>query len=160
METVCYLFKPTYNGASNAGSFTQCFDYCASISGATMLCIHHADENTWVESNYMYPAGWIGYTDDKAFAPTAGGVDTRQYAWVTGCSSTYTHWGNGEPNGGHNSQFTKMWVGAGTPSGTWNDVPDIGDTVQPIQVYCGCQTMVPTTTAPTVAPTHVMGERK
>jgi len=113
-----------------------------------MLCIHNADENTWIESNYIYPPrGWIGYSDDKAYAPTAGGVDTLQYAWVAGCSSTYTNWNenDNEPNGGWDSQFAQIYVGTTwKPAGTWNDVPDTD------HAYCGCQ----------IADTDVMGERK
>ena len=159
----CYLINPAFNpGGPNGnmlGSWDQCNAYCtASYPGATMLCVNNAAENDWIRShddnvfddddNLIYM--WIGYTD---MLPYGGGKGTKQYGWVTGCSSTYTNWNAGEPNNAYNNEdYAHFWH-----SGAWNDA-----TPQQ-QMYCGCEynsalTMTPSSrpsTAPTSRPSTV-----
>jgi hypothetical protein len=101
----CYLFYPAFNSGSIAGTWDQCNAYCtASYPGATMFCVNNAAENEWMR---WYQSGssyfWIGYTD---MPPYGGGKGTKQYGWVTGCSSTYTNWyvNDGQPDNNQNNQ--------------------------------------------------------
>ena len=124
----CYLINPVFNSNTIYGTWDQCNAYCttASYPGATMLCVNDAAEDAWMYSQYGRDF-WIGYTD---MLPYGGGKGTRQYGWVTGCSSTYTHWGAGEPNnsGGQDHAFVN-----GGNSGLWDDHSPQA------QLYCGCQ---------------------
>jgi len=54
-----------------------------------MLCIRNADENLAAWEAAEQQEAWLGYTDR-----TVEGT----YEWVSGCASTYTNWGSGEPN--------------------------------------------------------------
>ena len=97
----CYLFGPAFNSGSRTGTWDQCNAYCpASYPGATMLCVNNAAENEWIrtQNGNWY---WIGYTD---MLPYGGGKGTKQYGWVTGCSSTYTNWMSGQPDNNRNNQ--------------------------------------------------------
>jgi hypothetical protein len=97
----CYLIGPAFNSGGYWGTWDQCNAYCpTSYPGATMLCVNNAAENEWIRLQIQSGGGsyiWIGYTD---MLPFGGGKGTKQYGWVTGCSSTYTTWNvnNGEPN--------------------------------------------------------------
>jgi cathepsin L len=124
----CYQFN-------TASSYTWigCYNYCANqLSGVTvtMFCIHDAVENEWVFNNAGNNA-WIGYTDDNRYAPSpAGGVHSKQYGWVYGCTSSYTNWASGEPsNSGNNEDYAQFW----TSTGQWNDWTPQGNT------QCACQ---------------------
>ena len=142
----CYLFNPAFNSGSTAGTWDQCNAYCAaSYPGATMLCVNNATENDWMWSQYRRQNGWIGYTD---MLPYGGGKGTKQYGWVTGCSSTYTNWQAGEPNNYlNNEDYAHFWDSSNT--GTWND-----ESPQPTMraIHCGCQ-YKPFTVAPSKSPT-------
>jgi hypothetical protein len=129
----CYLIKPAFNsgntrGSSQEGSWDQCNAYCtASHPGATMFCINNAAEHNWIWSQsgvFM----WIGYTD---MLPYGGGKGTKQYGWVTGCTSTYTNWNAGQPdNAFDNSDYAFLNYYGG---GRWNN-----GTPQD-QAFCGCE---------------------
>jgi hypothetical protein len=134
----CYLFTP----GNYEYTWDQCHANCASYPGATMLCIDNAAENDWIvsQSGGYY---WIGYTD---MLPYGGGKGTKQYGWVTGCSSTYTNWGSGEPN---NSDGNEDYADV-QDNKLWNDrVNDSG---------CGCEynsTLTTTSSSPSSHPSTV-----
>jgi hypothetical protein len=113
-----------------------------------MLCINNAAENDWIYSQYEGQFGWIGYTD---MPPYGGGKGTKQYGWVTGCSSTYTNWQAGQPdNFRNNEDYVHMWPDVNT----WND--DIPQAT----MRCGCQYKLSTvapSTEPTAAPSTAEG---
>ncbi len=138
------MFHPAFNSGSTAGTWDQCNAYCtASYPGATMLCVNNADENSWMWSQYGGQNGWIGYTD---MPPYGGGKGTKQYGWVTGCTSTYTNWNAGEPNNAANMEdYAHMW----NDVNKWNDAA-------PQFMRCGCQynlSTVSSSTDPTAGPT-------
>ncbi len=137
------MFNPAFNSGSTAGTWNQCNTYCAaSYLGATMLCVNNAAEHDWMWTQYERENGWIGYTD---MPPYGGGKGTRQYGWVTGCTSTYTNWQAGQPdNASNNDDYAHLWDWSNT--GQWND-----DTPQ-VNHRCGCQ-YKPSTVAPSAAPT-------
>ena len=162
------MFNPAFNSGSTSGTWNQCNAYCStSYPAATMLCANNAAENTWIRStqsnNRTQYSGivddyWIGYTD---MPPYGGGKGTKQYGWVTGCSSTYTNWQAGEPNNYlNNEDYAHFWDSTNT--GTWND-----ESPQPTMraIHCGCQykpftvapskdpTAAPSTVAPSAGPT-------
>ena len=93
-------------------NWDQCNAYCpTSYPGASMLCVNNAAENTWINSQYGGQSYWIGYTDMLAYG---GGKDTKQYGWVTGCSSTYTNWSPGNPDNSHgDDDYTYVYGGSG-----------------------------------------------
>jgi hypothetical protein len=127
----CYLMAPLFNtgGPNNGytGSWDQCNAYCtASYPGATMLCVSDAAENAGIKSNLQVLAMWIGYTD---MPPYGGGTGTKQYGWVTGCSSTYTNWRLGQPdNWNNNEDYAAMHA-----SGGWMDFSSQD------KYLCGCE---------------------
>ena len=142
----CYLFRPVFNSGSTYGTWVQCNDYCttASYPGATMLCVNNATENEWIRSQYESHGNidyWIGYTD---MLPYGGGKNTKQYGWVTGCSSTYTYWGPREPdNQGNNEDYAAVHPN----NGIWFDWSPQN------QVFCGCEyNPALTTSRPSTAP--------
>jgi len=112
----CYLIKPAFNSGSISGTWDQCNAYCpTSYPGATMLCVNNAAKNEWIRSHTGGNYIWIKYTD---MLPYGRGKGTKQYGWVTGCTSTYTNWAAGEPNNaGNNEDYALVFPG----SGTWND---------------------------------------
>ncbi|MDD5150729.1 MAG: T9SS type B sorting domain-containing protein [Flavobacterium sp.] len=67
-------------------------------------------------------AGWIGGSD----AAVEG-----TWKWVTGPETgtvmTYTNWNNGEPNNLGDEDYAHITYGVG-PKGSWNDLPNTGDT--------------------------------
>ena len=74
--------------------------------------------------------------------PYGGGKGTKQYGWVTGCSSTYTNWYPGEPNNSDNNEdYVEVYT-----NGQWND-----HTPQQTAL-CGCE-YNPSTVAPSKNPT-------
>ena len=140
----CYLIGPVFNSGGQVGTWDQCNAYClASYPGATMLCVNNAAENEWIRSQYasFYGWIWIGYTD---LLPYGGGKGTKQYGWVTGCSSTYTNWDAGQPDNGANSEdHAVMHPGVGV----WHDLR------APQEEYCGCEYNPTPTTTPSSGPT-------
>ena len=138
----CYKFNPAFNSGSTTGTWDQCNAYCtASYPGATMLCVNNAGENSWMWSQYGRQNGWIGYTD---MPPYGRGKGTKQYGWVTGCSSTYTNWAIDEPNNsGNNEDYAHLWD---RTAGNWNDFSPQST------ARCGCQ-YKPPTVAPSARPT-------
>ena len=146
--TNCYLINPAFNSGSTSGTWDQCNAYCpTSYPGATMLCVNNAAENDWMrsQSGGHY---WIGYTD---MLPYGGGKGTKQYKWVTGCSSTYINWNTGEPNNfANNEDYTLV----SKSSGLWVDYyPQHND-------LCGCQYNPAITTAPSFSPSATLSSSR
>ena len=124
----CYLFNPPFNSGSRIGTWLQCNAYCLNAyPGSMMLCVNNAAENAWMvpQSGGDY---WIGYTD---MPPYGGGKGTKQYGWVSGCSSTYTKWEPNKPNNYLNNEDYALVDKNG--DGRWND-----ETPQK-SARCGCQ---------------------
>ena len=118
----CYLIRP--NGDI---SWDQCNAYCpTSYPGATMFCVNNADENEWIRSQSGGGWIWIGYTD---MPPYGGGKGTKQYGWVTGCSSAFTNWNAGQPDNGNNKEDYAVVH----PSGKWLDYAPLDN------FPCGCE---------------------
>ena len=150
----CYLINPGFNSGSTFGGWNQCNSYCQkSYLDASMLCIQDGNQNNWLTSKYG-AIFWVGYTD---MPPYGGGKGSKNYGWVTGCSSTYTNWysGSSEPNNaGDYEDCTMIWT-AGDDYGTseriaqWNDADCANNDYQ-----CGCQyTLSPTAKSPSLVPT-------
>jgi len=141
----CYLFRPYFNSGTRTGTWEQCNTYCpTSYPGATMLCVNNAAEDAWILNKfapYWYQSDyyWIGYTDIR---PYGGGKGSKQYGWVTGCSSTYTNWAPGTPDNVNNIEDYTL---VNPYSGQWDD-----SLVQP--QYCGCQYNLARTTTPSSRP--------
>ncbi len=143
----CYLITPGFNSGSTSGNWNQCNSYCQnSYQGASMLCVQDGDQNNWLTSKYV-DHFWIGYTD---MPPYGGGKGSKNYGWVTGCSSGYTNWyaaGNEPNNSGNNEDCTMIWTDKdGVIYQKWNDA-ECG-----ISLQCGCQ-YTPVTVAPSLNPT-------
>jgi hypothetical protein len=141
----CYLFRPVLNPDAvdywgQPGTWDQCNAYCPlSYPGASMLCVNDEGENTWLNSQFGGYTYFIGYTD---MPPYGGGKGTKQYGWVTGCSSTYTNWEVGSPDNNNNNEDY-----VGSYKNHWQD------TYPSKQWFCGCEyTPALTTSDPTVAP--------
>jgi len=140
----CYLINPAFNSGSVSGTWNQCNTHCtASYPGATMLCVNNAAENSWIRNQIGAYWIWIGYTD---MLPYGGGKGTKQYGWVTGCSSTYTNWLAGEPdNNGNNQDYAGIYFA----DSKWIDFNN-QDTI-----YCGCEYNAAPTMTPSSRPTTV-----
>ena len=141
----CYLFRPNFNNDYNEGPWDQCNAYCpTSYPGATMLCVNNAAENAWITTQGT--SIWIGYTD---MLPYGGGKGTKQYGWVTGCSSTYTNWlagySIGQPDNWNNNEDYAM---VATNSLWYDFTPQ--DTA-----YCGCEYTPALTRTPSSRPSTV-----
>ena len=149
----CYLFAPVFNSGglngAQRGTWDQCNAYCtASYPGATMVCVNNLAENEWIRSQQqggIYYI-WIGYTD---MLPYGGGKGTKQYGWVTGCSSTYTNWGADQPDNWNNIQD---YAAVSYVSGQWYDI-------SPDQCVCGCEYNPALTTTPSSRPSTVPSSR-
>jgi len=100
----CY-FPLTSRGSWMAAS-TSC-----QASGAHLVTIGSAEEQTAVAAIAVTQDRWMGLTRPANALPTAG-----SYAWITGEAFGYAHWGNGEPN------FTGECVRM-VQAGTWADNP-------------------------------------
>jgi hypothetical protein len=122
----CYVF------IFNSRTWDQCNTFCSTYyPGATMLCVNNAAENEWIRSQLGGAWFWIGYTD---MLPYEGGKGTKQFGWITGCSSTYTNWQAGEPS---NQDYAVLYPHS---SGPWY-------VSQQHLSFCGCEyTPAPTTT--------------
>ena len=140
------MIRPAFNSGvgSQQGTWDQCNAYCpTSYPGATMLCVNNAAENEWIRSQSGGYTYWIGYTD---MLPYGGGKGTKQYGWVTGCSSTYTNWASGEPNNnGNNQDYAVVYPGG------WYDMSPQN------QFSCGCEYTSALTTTPSSIPTSSEG---
>jgi len=139
----CYLIAPILSGGLNYGTWDQCNAYCpTSYPGATMFCINNAAENAWIRGQFTnFNLYYIGYTD---MPPYGGGIGTKQYGWVSGCSSTYTNWAPGQPNNQNNNQD---YAAVDPSSGTWDDIPHHIH-------YCGCEYTPALTTTSTAPSSH------
>ena len=136
----CYLF-----GITSPYSWDQCNAYCttATYPGAMMLCVNNAAENAWMRAQ-IQPYGnwnWIGYTD---MLPYGGGKGTKQYGWVTGCSSTYTNWVAGSPDNNDNNED---YAAIHPNDGKWLDYPPQNN------FFCGCEYNPALTRTPSSGPT-------
>jgi hypothetical protein len=143
----CYLFNPTFNGVLDNGTWDQCNAYCpASYPGATMFCVNNAAENEWIRGQFTNLYYWIGYTD---MLPYGGGKGTKQYGWVTGCSSSYTnwYWQSAQPdNHGNNQDYAAVYH----YDGSWHDYGPQGQSI-----FCGCEYTPALTTTPSSRPTTI-----
>ncbi len=140
------MFGPAIDSGSQWSTWDQCNTYCPnSYPGATMLCVNNVAENEWIRSqsggNYM----WIGYTD---MLPYGGGKGTKQYAWVTGCSSTYTNWQVeiGQPD---NAFDDEDYAVVDYDNGAWYDLASQDPS------FCGCEYTPALTTTPSSHPSTV-----
>ena len=138
------MIQPAFISGGTTGTWDQCNAYCPTvIPGATMLCVNNADENDWIYSQIysQYGGGvqyWIGYTD---MPPYGGGKGTKQYGWITGCSSSYINWAPGEPNNEYNSEdYVHV---------NYNSNADWNDATPTHHSLCGCQ-FTPTTSSPSI----------
>ena len=127
----CYKIQPSFNAGGPyggiTGSWDQCNAYCtASYPGATMLCVNTGLENEWIRMQLEEMSMWIGYTD---MPPYGGGKGTKQYGWVTGCSSAFTNWNAGQPDNGNNKEDYAVVH----PSGKWLDYAPLDN------FPCGCE---------------------
>jgi len=82
--------------------------------------------------------------------PYGGGKGTKQYGWVTGCSSTYTNWAAGSPDNDHNYEDYAV---VNNYDGTWYDMGSQE------QFYCGCEYNPAQTTTPSSRPTTIPSSR-
>ena len=96
----------------------------AVARGGNLVTINDADEQEWVFETFtetgISRGFWIGLND-------LGGEGV--FSWVSGETSTYSHWHPGEPNnnGPSGESFVHMWGeggGGGVEAGFWNDLPD------------------------------------
>jgi len=107
--TSCYKFGIN---ASNLSTWTGCQSTCTDL-GATMLCIANSAENSFVQSQINEVYTWLGYSD-------YGRSPLFNFAWVSGCTSTYAHWNSGEPNNARGIEWYAHMYG----NGLWNDAGD------------------------------------
>ena len=124
-----------YNFNIQSLTWSDCKTLCDSLK-SSMLCITDSATNSWVANQIgsSTPA-WIGLSD----SPEQNG----NYRWVAGCASTYTNWGNGEPN----NLGTESWVGGFVNGQYWyNSNASSG--------VCSCQYSVAPTSSPTEAPSN------
>jgi len=141
-EGKCYLINPGFNSGSTSGTWVQCNAYCStSYPYATMFCVDNQAVNSWLTSKYGGQNFWIGYT---VISPYGGGTGTNQFGWVTGCSSTYTNWDNGEPGSTTDEDYVKIMS-----NGKWHDHHDRATW------QCGCQ-YTPPTFSPSSRPSTVI----
>ena len=132
------MITTIFNSGSLLGSWDQCNAYCStSYPGAMMLCVNNAAEDDWLTGQYAQLEGlknyWIGYTD---MPPYGGGKGTKQYGWITGCSSTYTNWASGQPNNEYDREDYAHVDFYTDPSSQWVDHPQ---TDYHYFQRCGCQ---------------------
>ena len=138
-EGKCYLINPAFNAGSRSGTWVQCNAYCStSYSNATMFCVDKQAVNLWLTTKYSGYIFFIGYT---VIPPYGGGTYTNQFGWITGCSSTYTNWDNGEPGASTDEYYTAIRSNA-----KWHDFEVIS------LFQCGCQYTPGLTNAPTFSP--------
>jgi hypothetical protein len=85
--------------------------------------------------------------------PYGGGKGTKQYGWVTGCSSTYTNWASGQPDngnningGGGNQDYAAVY-----PFNQWFD-QGLEYNYNQLQFSCGCEYNPALTTTPSFSP--------
>src|SRR6266542_682232 len=96
--------------------------------GGHLVTINDDAENNWVYDTFGQFGGvrialWLGLTDRQA---------EGSFVWVSGETSSYTHWSQGQPdNNGGGENFAHMWFpgfnpGFGGPYDRyWNDLSDI-----------------------------------
>src|SRR6266542_5925551 len=96
--------------------------------GGHLVTINDDAENNWVYDTFGQFGGvrialWLGLTDRQA---------EGNFVWVSGETSSYTHWSQGQPdNNGGGENFAHMWFpgfnpGFGGPYDRyWNDLSDI-----------------------------------
>ncbi|KAJ1409778.1 C-type lectin protein, partial [Ochromonadaceae sp. CCMP2298] len=100
---VCYMFNTATSGNGGAACSTAC-----TALGANMICIRDATENTYVSSQSSATGNWIGFQRILATNTVAS------FAWTAGCTSTYTNFITGQPDGG-------AYVYVATSGGGWSD---------------------------------------
>ena len=124
-----------YNFNIQSLTWSGCKALCDSLN-SSMLCITDSATNSWVANQIgsSTPA-WIGLSD----SPEQNG----NYRWVAGCASTYTNWGNGEPN----NLGTESWVGGFVNGQYWYKSNASSG-------ICSCQYSVAPTSSPTEAPSN------
>ncbi|MFI3157191.1 MAG: lectin-like protein [Methylococcaceae bacterium] len=110
-----------YNGhtylLSSAGTWLEAQANAQSLGG-NLVTINDQAEQDWLFTTFgSNPTLWIGYTDQET-----EGV----FKWINGESSTYTDWGNMQPdNHGAGEDYAAL---GGNPNGVstekWNDLPN------------------------------------
>ncbi len=94
---------------------------CQDAGYTDLASVQDADEQAYLEG-LLADAGlsdsvapWIAYADE---------IVEGYWGWSDGASTTYTHWGSGEPNGGTDEDCAQMNWPLG--SGSWNDADCYG----------------------------------
>lgn len=98
----------------------------AVAAGGNLVTINNAGEQQWLTSTFGGQSYWIGLTDSERYGASEG-----NFRWVSGQTSTYTNWANGEPNNvlhpPEGEDFVQVIGGFGTDY--WNDLPDDPSTI-------------------------------
>ena len=125
------VLAPTTSKYVFTGSEKMSWDSCKTAcldAGRQMACVRSAAENADImdilEANNHFDA-WLGYespTDEDS-------SNTANWAWNSGCVSTYTNWATGEPNDyGSGEDYAHIYA----TSGEWNDA------AESYESYCYC----------------------
>lgn len=116
-----------YNGhsylLSNAGTWADAQAQAQSLGG-NLVTINDQSEQNWLTDTFLTTEDlWIGYTDQDT-----EGV----YKWISGETSSYTHWNAGEPNDRNTNtyqseDYAHLWGSDhaswwGFDFGYWNDL--------------------------------------
>jgi Ca2+-binding RTX toxin-like protein len=95
----------TYNGhiylLSNHGTWTECQAQAESMGG-NLVTINGQAEQDWLGKTFSGSYAWIGYTDKET-----EGV----FKWISGETSTYTHWYSGQPLNSNTADYVHFHAG-------------------------------------------------
>ena len=120
-------------------SFSDCDTSCAA-DGMTMPCVTSAEENAALLAELRANgdgSAWLGMESP----PDKDSSVLSNWAWNSGCVSSYTNWHAGEPNDAQGTEDW-AWIDVGR-NGQWNDVGSwSGETA------CYCQALEGGTSAP------------
>jgi|GEM_PF-1500254 len=112
----------SYNGhtyqLTKAGTWTEAQAEAQSLGG-NLVTINDQAEQDWLISTFQNVDEWlwIGYTDQEA-----EGI----WKWISGETSTYTHWSSGEPNNHQgNENYAHIFTNPETRANYWNDLPNV-----------------------------------
>lgn len=92
--------------------------------GGKLATIRSQAENDFVHDTFANFDGtkhglWIGYYDPSQ--DQQGGSHASNFVWVSGETSTFTHWSSGEPNNNMHSQFATYMYPNPNANGPWDD---------------------------------------
>jgi hypothetical protein len=106
--------------------------------GGNLATIRSAAKNDWVYNTFKNPGDflWIGLYD-PVFGDGTGATHAADFRWISGETSAYRNWGNGEPNntaGNGGEYYTAIAV---SPLNllvpkVWNDLSDSATSTPPI----------------------------